>query len=65
MKKEKQLEFNIKGISNKEELDKANKEIENDARIKLNKLLLNIIYKGKFTKKEFKDIVSLSKWIKE
>lgn len=63
MKKEKQLEFNVKGISNQEELNKNMKDISDDATKKLEGILTNIIYKTKYTKKDLENIISLSKWI--
>uniref|UniRef100_A0A6M3JJ76 Uncharacterized protein n=1 Tax=viral metagenome TaxID=1070528 RepID=A0A6M3JJ76_9ZZZZ len=65
MKKEKQLEFNIKGISNQKELNKRHEEIHKDATSKLKVLLTQIIGNKQFTKEDIKQIISLSKWITE
>jgi hypothetical protein len=64
MKKEKELEFNVKGVSNQKELDKNMKNISDDASKKLKILLSIILAQRKYTDKDLKQIVSLSKWIK-
>lgn len=62
---EKQLEFNLKGISNKDEHDKYMEEISDDARNKIKKVLDKVIKKKKYDKKDINDIVGLGKWIGE
>jgi len=66
--KEKQLEFNLKGISNQKELDDYHKkemdEISDDATDKLKKVLNSIIQKKKYNTKDIKEIISLGNWIK-
>jgi hypothetical protein len=61
--KEKQLEFNLKGISNQKELDKSHKEISDDAKSKFVSLLEEIINNKKYSKKDLKKLISLGKWI--
>jgi mRNA-degrading endonuclease HigB of HigAB toxin-antitoxin module len=67
--KEKQLEFNLKGISNQKEFDekrkKDMKQISSDAKKKLVDLLTVIINQERCTPSELKKIISLSKWIND
>lgn len=62
MKKEQQLELNLKGISNQKELDENMKEVSDHANYRLEGLLSKIIKNKKYTKNELHRLISLAKW---
>lgn len=65
--KEQQLEINLDGISTQKNLDvtRGDKETEisKDSMKKIRKILRTILEKKDYTKKDIKEIVSLSKWV--
>jgi hypothetical protein len=52
-------------MENKNEVDENMKEISRDALAKLKNILMDIALFGSFTENQEREIVSLSKWIKE
>jgi len=58
----KNLEINLKGISNQEEFDINMKEIDAHSNVRIKKMLNNIIKNKKYSKKDIERLISLSKW---
>ncbi len=65
--KEQQLEINLDGISSQKNLNvtRGNQEeqISKDSLKKIKKILKTILEKKDYTKKDIKQIISLSKWV--
>ena len=65
--KEQRLEINLDGISTQKNLNvtrgNQEQEISKDSMKKIKKILKDILEKKEFTKKDIKQIVSLSKWV--
>lgn len=65
--KEQQLEINLDGISSQKNLNvtRGNQEeqISKDSLKKIKKILKAILEKKDYTKKDIKQIISLSKWV--
>lgn len=60
--KEKQLELNLKGISNQKEFNEHMEEISAHANNRIEDLINKIIKNKKYTKTELKRLISLAKW---